>query len=62
MHTECPLGAKEIIEIMPTDEDIDLLYEKYGSRPKESDVPALWGDGIVWEEFHHKTRYPYAVD
>lgn len=27
MHTECPLPAAEIARSMPTDADIDLLYE-----------------------------------
>lgn len=61
MHTECPKSAQEILETMPTDEDIDLLYQLYTSNPKENDKPQ-WGDGIVWEEFHHKTRYPYATE
>lgn len=62
MHTECPKNAREILETMPSDEDIDILYETYGVKPKSNDGPALWGDGLVWEELHHKTRYPYAID
>ena len=62
MHTECPKSAREILESMPTDEDIDQLYEIYGTMSKDDDGPKLWGDGLVWEEFHHKTRYPYSLD
>lgn len=62
MHTESPKSAKEILEMMPTDADIDLLYEKYASTPKDMDEPAQWGDSLVWEELHHKTRYPYSLD
>lgn len=62
MHTECPLSAREILETMPTDDDIDQLYERYSTSPKDIDRPAEWGDGLVWEELHHKTRYPYSID
>jgi len=61
MHTECPLPAAEILRSMPTDDDIDLLYEVYATNPRESDAPS-WGDGVVWQEMHHQTPYPYAVD
>lgn len=61
MHTECPKSAQEIIRSMPTDKDIDLLYEMYTSNPKEYDKPQ-WGDGVVWEEFHHKASYSRFID
>lgn len=60
MHTECPLPASEILRSMPTDEDIDLLYELYAEKPREHDEPA-WGDRPVWQEFHHQTPYPKAI-
>ena len=47
---------------MPTDEDIELLREVYGINAKEPAKPQKWGTGIVWEEFHLKTRYPDAID
>lgn len=62
MHTECPKSAREIIETMPKDEDIDVLYETYGVRFNNGNEPVMWGEGLVWEEFHHKTFYPYSVD
>jgi hypothetical protein len=62
MHTECPKTPSEMLGSMPTDDDIDLLYETYATNPKESDGPPEWGDGLVWEELHHKTRYPFALD
>lgn len=61
MHTECPLGAAELLGTMPTDADIDLLYELYAENPRESDAPS-WGDGLVWRELHRSTPYPYAID
>jgi len=62
MHTECPAGASEILATMPTDADIDLLYEAYASNPKEADGPVEWGDRAVWNEMHHSTPYPYSID
>lgn len=61
MHTECPLPAAEILRSMPTDADIDLLYELYSGDPKDRDGPA-WGDRPVWQELHHQTPYPYYLD
>lgn len=62
MDTECPKTAAEILSCMPTDDDMELLHELYGIVPKDPLEPYEWGNGIVWEEFHHKTRYPFAID
>lgn len=62
MDTECPKKASEILRSMPTDEDMGLLREMYGIAPKDADEPMEWGRGIVWEEFHHKTKYPFGID
>ena len=62
MHTECPKPAAEILRTMPTDEDIDLLYELYAANPMEADGPVEWGDRAVWNEMHHGTPYPYSID
>ncbi|MEG1624188.1 MAG: hypothetical protein RR300_04940 [Raoultibacter sp.] len=62
MHTEFPLSALEILKSMPTDEDIDFLYGQYASVPSKGCEPVEWGDGVVWSEFHHQTKYPNAVD
>jgi len=61
-HTECPQTASEILRSMPTDKDIDLLYKTYASSPEITREPAEWGDGIVWNELHSSTPYPYALD
>ncbi len=37
LHTEEPLGAREILASMPTDEDIDFLYRTYSAQPKRED-------------------------
>ena len=60
MHTECPLPAAEILRSMPTDADIDLLYEAYAEKPRETGEP-VWGEAPVWQEFHHQTPYPKAI-
>lgn len=62
MHAECPASAPEILRSMPTDKDIDLLYETYASTPTSTREPVEWGDGIVWNELHNSTLYPYSVD
>ena len=62
MHTERPKGASEVLATMPTDDDIDMLYEAYASNPKEADGPVEWGDRAVWNEMHHSTPYPYSID
>ena len=62
MHSEAPLGAREILERMPTDDDIDLLYRTYSSDGKREDGGPEWGDRAVWEELHHKTPYPFYID
>jgi hypothetical protein len=62
MHTECPLSASEILKSMPTDEDIDFLYDQYAPVPNKGNKPVEWGDGLVWRELHHSTPYPYSAD
>ena len=60
MHTECPMPAARIIREMPTDDDIDLLYETYAEHPRADGGPE-WGEAPVWQELHHQTPYPYAT-
>ena len=43
---------------MPTDADIDMLRDRYGIKADGLEKPEKWGEGLVWEELHHKTRYP----
>ena len=62
LHTECPKSPGEILRSMPTDNDIDLLYELYAAHSSNNRDPVEWGDGLTWSEFHHETRYPYSVD
>lgn len=61
MHTECPKSYTEMLRSMPTDDDIDLLYELYATNPKAQYGPVEWGDGLVWNELHSATPYPYQI-
>ncbi|MGI6106303.1 MAG: IS256 family transposase, partial [Raoultibacter sp.] len=56
------LSASEILKSMPTDEDIDFLYDQYAPVPNKGNKPVEWGDGLVWRELHHSTPYPYSAD
>ena len=62
MHTECPKSYSEILRSMPTDDDIDLLYKLYAINPKDQNGPVEWGEGLVWNELHNSTPYPYSLD
>lgn len=62
MDTECPRPAGEILESMPTDDDVEVLRELYGVDADCLGGPEEWGSGLAWTEFHHATRYPFSVD
>lgn len=53
LHTECPLGPANILKVMPTDDDIDEIYNKLARNKKLSSVIPKWGDAIMWSELHH---------
>ncbi|MBR0406269.1 MAG: hypothetical protein IJI68_13870 [Eggerthellaceae bacterium] len=58
MHTEGPLLADEILRTMPTDDDVDGLFEAAsGKRKRDNGSPEEYGSGIVWREFHIPTEY-----
>ena len=53
LNTECPLDPASILSVMPTDDDIDAIYNKLTTREKlSSDIPK-WGDAVMWSELHH---------
>ena len=62
MHTECPLSFARILETMPTNADIDILEKVYSVKLRNFDEPAKWGTGLVWNELHNPTPYPYNID
>ena len=61
-HVECPKGMAQTFREMSTDADIELLRGEYGIDINSIGCPAKWGEGLVWEELHFKTRYPYSID
>ena len=62
MRVECPKDMPRTLREMPTDSDIGLLRAEYGIDAEDVGAPKKWGEGIVWEELHHKTRYPYSTE
>lgn len=38
---------------MPTDDDIDEIYNKLDRNEKLSSGIPKWGDAIMWSELHH---------
>lgn len=53
LKTECPLDPADILKVMPTDDDIDAIYNKLTKSEKlSSDIPK-WGDAVMWSELHH---------
>ena len=62
LHVEHPRPMADTLREMPTDADIDMLRDRYGIKADGLEKPEKWGEGLVWEELHHKTRYPYSVD
>lgn len=62
MHVECPRSMADTLREMPTDDDIDLLRKELGVGGDDSGRPRKWGEGLVWEELHLGTRYPYSTE
>jgi len=60
MHTECPLTPAELLKVLPTDDDIDYLYNTYAQILQPQDEPAPLGNGLVWSELHKSD--PYRMD
>ena len=62
LHVERPESMADTLRQMPTDADVDMLRDRYGIKADGLEKPEKWGEGLVWEEMHHKTRHPYSVD
>lgn len=61
-HVECPRPMADTLREMPTDADVDLLREELGVEVDDSGRPRKWGEALVWEELHVRTRYPYSTE
>ena len=58
MHTESPLPAAEMIEAMPTNDELEGLFAMASkSRKREDGAPDEHGSGAVWGEFHAAVEY-----
>lgn len=58
MHTESPLPAAEMVEAMPTDDEVEGLFAMASkSRKREDGAPDEHGSGVVWGEFHAAVEY-----
>lgn len=63
MESEAPISFAQMLKEFPTDEDIKKWrLEAAGRTGDNGGVPARWGEGIVWSEFHSLTPYPYGTD
>lgn len=62
MRVECPKSMAQTLREMPTDSDIELLRSEYGMNIEDVGAPKKWGEGLVWEEFHCRTGYPYSTE
>ena len=57
MHSPEPLSLSEILNIMPTDKSIAAIYKKMGEKQKLEKSLSIWGDAIVWSDFHKVDRF-----
>lgn len=62
MHSPRPLSISEILNIMPTDETIFLIYQRFNEREKVDYSISQWGDGLAWNELHRSTEFPTYWD
>lgn len=55
-HTEDPLPIRRLLEVMPTNEDLEAMM-----HPKRNQTvigsPDEWGSGLVWDELRHGLPY-----
>ncbi|SUP37080.1 IS1249 family transposase [Veillonella criceti] len=62
MHSPRPLSISEILKVMPTDESISLIYQRFNERNKVDYSIPQWGDGLAWNELHKSTEFPTYWD
>lgn len=59
---EYPPLPENILKEMPTDDDIDGLYEAAAKLSARDEAISRWGNAVVWSEFHSSTPWPYASE
>ena len=52
MHSPEPLSLPEILKIMPTDKSIAAIYQRMNEKNRLEKSLSIWGDAIVWSDFH----------
>ena len=52
MHSPEPLSLSEIIKTMPTDKSIAAIYQRMNEKQRLEKSLSIWGDAIVWNDFH----------
>ncbi|QRV02143.1 IS1249 family transposase [Arcanobacterium phocisimile] len=61
MHTEHPLSPGQILQTMPTDQQINNAWHAARLEHQTNQIPQ-WGDAIVWSELHYTTPYHNTWD
>jgi len=56
MHSPEPLSSSEIIKTMPTDKSIAAIYQRMSEKQKLEKSLSIWGDAIVWSDFHKSDK------
>lgn len=52
MHSPEPLSSSEILKTMPTDKSIAAIYQRMNEKNRLEKSLSIWGDAIVWSDFH----------
>lgn len=52
LHTECHLSAADILKVMPTDDEIDEIYQGLNKQEELAGIIPKWGDAVMWSELH----------
>ena len=52
MHSPEPLSLSEILKTMPTDKSIAAIYQRMNEKNRLEKSLSIWGDAIVWSDFH----------
>ena len=52
MHSPEPLSLPEILKTMPTDKSIAAIYQRMNEKNRLEKSLSIWGDAIVWNDFH----------
>ena len=52
MHSPEPLSLPEILKTMPTDKSIAAIYQRMNEKNQLEKSLSIWGDAIVWSDFH----------